>query len=541
MAEQFDVDELSRVHETLGRVGSIRAVARILGINRPRATKLVQAARDIFGDVVQKPIVAGEADGRETFKRPLPAKGEVTRYIITSAQSNTRVHSAFFDNLLVFADEIGAEVMVSRFAYNKMAYGKRAVKPGSHPTREDLSDLWFDPMVEPYLFDDRVELAPLLVFCGETNISPTARRPLQGFETYTGVSSAIFPHVTMSLQSIAQLDDTLTKFNYTTGTVTLRNYIQKKAGLVAEHHHCFGALIVEVDCSGRWFVRQLNASKDGSFQDINTVVKDGQLHDEQDVEAITWGDIHVDVLDPLFRPLAWGKGGILDQVRPKRQFMHDTVDFRVRNHHDVKNPHNMFKAFVRQEDSVKDEMQRATDFLDKESYRDWCKTLVVDSNHDNALTRWLREADYRDDPPNAVFFLQTQLNLYKAIMKDPELVEYHVVEDAMRTLGLRDEVRFLRRNESYTIAGGIECSLHGDQGPNGSRGSPISLAKLGRKANTAHTHTAQIIDGMYVAGTSCKLRVSYNDGPSSWSHSFTLTYPNGKRAIVTVYDGKWRC
>ena len=53
-------------------------------------------------------------------------------------------------------------------------------------------------------------------------------------------------------------------------------------------------------------------------------------------------------------------------------------------------------------------------------------------------------------------------------------------------------------------------------------------------------HTAGIIDGVYTAGVSGKLDMEYNKGPSSWSHSHVVTYPNGKRAIITVKNGKWK-
>jgi len=66
------------------------------------------------------------------------------------------------------------------------------------------------------------------------------------------------------------------------------------------------------------------------------------------------------------------------------------------------------------------------------------------------------------------------------------------------------------------------------------------LSKIGRRANTGHTHTAQIIDGLFVAGTMTRLRLDYVKGPSSWSHSLIVTYPNGKRTIVTCFNGKWR-
>jgi hypothetical protein len=63
------------------------------------------------------------------------------------------------------------------------------------------------------------------------------------------------------MKSVASVKSDPTKFNWTTGTVTLRNYIQKKAGQKAEFHHCYGALLVEVDSTGAWGVRQLLADE----------------------------------------------------------------------------------------------------------------------------------------------------------------------------------------------------------------------------------------------------------------------------------------
>jgi hypothetical protein len=48
------------------------------------------------------------------------------------------------------------------------------------------------------------------------------------------------------------------------------------------------------------------------------------------------------------------------------------------------------------------------------------------------------------------------------------------------------------------------------------------------------------MDGAYGAGVTGKLDMKYNKGPSSWSHSHIVTYPNGMRAIVTMWDGRWR-
>ena len=73
------------------------------------------------------------ADGKQRVaerKEPLPEKGQVSRYVITSAQNNTKVHKEFWANLKTFADYYHAKVMVGTFSYNQNHYGKLAVKRG---------------------------------------------------------------------------------------------------------------------------------------------------------------------------------------------------------------------------------------------------------------------------------------------------------------------------------------------------------------------------------------------------------------------------
>lgn len=535
MAEPtFSPEQIADVYISLG--GNISATARHFGLTR---TTIRQHLRKT--DAFKGKIVDGKIKSPKAEKRAFPKGDEVRRYILTSAQNNTYVHEKFWDNLIAYRDYLGAELLVGTFSYNINAYGKLAVKRGHAPSGSN--DLWFDTKLLPFIEagDDRnIEIAPGLIWCGRANILPTAVRPLSGFETYTGRASGIFPHSKIELQSIASGKHEATKFNYTTGTVTQRNYIQKKAGLKAEHAHCYGALLVEVDGEGNWFVRQLNATDDGSFYDLDILVTNSTVQDGFRVEGITWGDIHAAVLDPDVREQCWGAGGMVDALQPNYQFMHDLIDFRARNHHDRNDPHVAFRQFVDQKDSVEREMQQAADFLGY-SHRDYSKTVVVNSNHDNAFLRWLKECDYRRDPPNAVYFLQSQLAIYEAIEKGQDLFP---VEWAMRRAKCPEGVKFLREDESFVICrdkhGGIECGMHGHLGVNGAKASPLSLSKMGRKANTGHTHSASIIDGMYVAGVSATLDMTYNRGPSSWSRSHIITYRNGKRCIVTMWNNKWR-
>ena len=120
----------------------------------------------------------------------------------------------------------------------------------------------------------------------------------------------MLPHVKVAMESVPSGKFEATKFNYTTGTVTQRNYIQRKEGLKAEFHHCYGALLVEVDSDGDWFVRQLNADSEGTLHDLRLRVKDGVVTSGNVAEAIFWGDIHVARLTDMVQYLAWDNSNL---------------------------------------------------------------------------------------------------------------------------------------------------------------------------------------------------------------------------------------
>lgn len=548
------------------KCGDVSKTARYLGVTR--ATVRLHLSK--LG-ISTKVLAGGTMDGDvpETAMA-LPPEGEVRRYLLSCAQSNTYVADKVWDTLEGVRKYYGADLLVSRFTYNKSAYLKYFggdQKPGeSDDSDADISDEgasdarlmldkgWFDPRIHPYICDQRVELAPGLVFCGEMNIIPTAVKPLSALETYTGRKSSIIPHVKLAMESIASGNTEPAKFNYTTGTVTRKNYIKKKEGLKALFHHTYGALLVEVNSAGDWWVRQLNADRRGRIYDIGDRTDGVLLFDgkgkpkiKQRVEAINWGDIHVTeaLYDPEVIETNWGTGGMLDMLKPKFQFGHDTYSFVSRNHHDEKNAHRNFEKHVAGEDSVDLELRQTAHFVNTRMLRDWCSVVIVDSNHDRALKKWLNIADYKKDPLNAEVFLDLQKRQYQAIRQRDE--NFHLLEFALQNYGGVDPkvVRFLRENESFVIcrdaSGGIDSGNHGHLGVNGAKPAPQQFAKMGRKQNNGHTHSAGILEGVFTAGVTGKpKRFKYRNGPSSWSQSDIVTYPNGKRTIVTKWNNKYR-
>ena len=464
----------------------------------------------------------------------------IKRYIFTCAQNNTKVHAPAWRSLLVLAKHYGAELVVSQFAYDTTSgYQKKNEKPTMTRREEDR---WWDPAVVPYICNERVKVTKGLEFCGELQISPTAKRPISGLESYTGRASCIIPHVKIAMESIASGKHEGAKLIYTTGTVTKRNYIQRKAGQVATFHHAFGGLLVEVDSQGRWFCRQLNCSENGTLYDLDVCVRDGKVTTGNRVEAIVWGDAHVRQAEPSVTKLAWGKGGMVDTLRPRYQFFHDILDFKSRNHHEIGIGRKRFERFCGdpEDDDVGLELREAAKAL-ADRTRPFCKSVVVSSNHNSALLRWLDYADYRADPRNALTFLELQTSVYKAIAEKRTV---DIFECAMRRYGAPKAAKFLEEDESFIICsdanGGVECGMHGHLGLNGGPGSVLGFARMGRKSITGHGHSAAITDGAWRSGTSSKMNMGYNRGPSSWSWSHVITQPNGKRQMVTMWRGAYR-
>jgi hypothetical protein len=505
--------------------GSIEKAAKALNVSYGAAQAALQRAKENVATLAHK---------RASIEVAPPGRA---CYIFTSAQNDTAIHEAFLTNLEAYAAEIGASIHISRFTYDVSSYGGRSVKAGQEKVGGEIR---WHPRVEQYASDHRLRVAPDLEWCGEMNILPTAVRPLSGMQTYTGQASGIIPHVKMSMESTPRLLPSPPRFMYTTGAVTLPNYIQKKAGQKAEFHHVLGAMLVEVDHDGVWWARQINAAADGSFFDLTAYVADGLVFSDQKWAGVVLGDLHDAEKDAA---AAMGSVDMIMCGRPKTVVVHDALDWRNQSHHDRNDPHARFAKHVRGHTSVTEELADLTATL-----RQLClmvdQVVLTRSNHDEALDRWLREADYRQDPKNALVFLGAQIAVYREIARNPKFIPdalplcLGVLATETESV-LPENLRFLRRKERFEIAG-IDVSQHGDEGPNGARAAPAAMERLAMKAILGHTHTAAIHDGVYWVGTLRKLDAEYTRGATSWSHTNCVIYPNGKRALVTLRGTKWR-
>jgi hypothetical protein len=464
-------------------------------------------------------------------------KSDSGYFIITGAQNATAIHEPFFNNLKAYAEYLKAPLLIGGFKY----------RTGNAWTTEN----YYIHELSAYMVHNDVFLSDNLLFAAEANINPSAKNPLSGWQNYGNDADLILPHSKYALQAHPTPKDSPAKHHYTTGTVTKRHYINRKAGQTAEPNHCFGALLVYIDENGDHFVRQLQAQEEtGTFFDFdhkNTFktrrIENGQVITIESIAGLQLGDVHAEKAEK--DALAAAIHSII-HLRPKMLFLHDLLDFESRNHHNIGDAYFMAKqAFDKSGvvPTVEGDLSRALEILGwfNEASPN-TEIVVVESNHDVALKRWLLDRKYesKNDPINAELYHLLQAKHYNDITNG--VSEYNQLKLAFEVV-LKKQGKelpdwfgdtYFHNVDESVLCEGIECGMHGDKGANGARGSSVTFAKQS-PSNTGHTHQAGINYPNFSAGV-LGLDFGYNQGLSSWSVSFILTFEGGTRQIITYYS-----
>jgi len=463
--------------------------------------------------------------GPAVFSRKL---GGVKRFIITSAQNATPVHEGFLKTLLTYCQRNNAELVVIPIRYKN---------PTSRWTESQQNLESWDSKLQPYLYNQRKKLNDNLVLLGDIKTHPTAERPLLGFEGITNSESGILGHPKIELCTVATPQGKFPKIMTTTGSVTIKNYTDSKAGKKGEFHHVFGACVADI--KGKTFhLRQVNATEDGSFIDLDTqYYPDGSVSTAPPALALVMGDTHVRFVDPKVVNATFRKGGIVDKINPRTLVWHDLLDGYSCNPHHVNDPFLAVAMHKHDFHLVKDEVEEAISFLKRHSKGR--EAYVVHSNHNDFFRRWMMDTDWRREPDNAEFYLRTALIMVESAKMVCDGASYDDPFSYWVNKGLAatDNVHCLKADESCMI-GPIECGFHGHYGPNGARGTVLNLSKMGVRLISGHSHSPAIEGGHYKTGTSSYLRLDYVYGPSSWLNTHAIIYANGKRTLINIIEGE---
>lgn len=460
----------------------------------------------------------------------LLGKKKTHRFVITAAQNATPLNQNFFASLLTYCKHNKAILIVIPYRY---------YNPTSLLGKSIREQNWWDAALVPYLLQDSINLNDNITLLANIKTQPTATSPTSGLETITGSRSVVIGHPKLELVTIPTPQKKLPKIIVTTGAVTKKNYTDTRAGKKGEYHHTFGAAVVEID-GDRFYLRQINAVRDGSFIDLDKTYTPEKVSKAPQPLALVMGDTHVAVIDPSVVQATFdGPRSIVGVLKPKHLVWHDLLDFQSRNHHTRDNVFIVYAQYHAHAINVEAEIDTTLKFVDDHS-PPGCINIIVPSNHNEAFERWVRECDPRADPENVLFWAKT----FEMMLRETKYDQFRTrVPDpfaqwARVKLKCIQRSKFLERDESFSLKG-VELAFHGDQGANGARGNIRSFGKIGTRSIIGHSHVLGIRDGVYQVGTSSSLQLIYNEGPSGWLAAHCILYNNGKRSTIIIIDGSW--
>ena len=457
-------------------------------------------------------------------KRRLNRIKKFKRFIITTAVSGQPMHEGFIKSI---------------DGYCKANNAKLLLLPSHDPAHNLDNEIeWhFDPSLLDYDFIFEEMALNSNVFISEIRVTAKQINPVTGLtEISQNKGSFIFASPKQSLEFDSVSANKLPHARMSTGACTLPNYKSTRGNslrtaYLATFQHVIGAVIVEVEDERIYHFRQIQAAPDGSFCDLG-LEYNGSKSPRKIQSTLVMGDYHAGEHD---NQAVEANIDIIDSLGVEEVIFHDMFNAASVN------PHESSQIMIRAErtqsglHSLEKELEITAQEFDRILGRKSVKRgVVVKSNHDDMIDRWVSRASFAQDPVNFKIGCRLAAELF-GTNKD-------FFEEGLKLVGLPkyyEKLVWLTVDQDYMI-GGVNCGAHGDKGPNGARGSIKSMAKAYPKCIVGHSHTPGIFKGAFQVGTTSKLRLGYNKGPSSWVHSSCLLYPNGQRQLINCINGQWR-
>lgn len=483
----------------------------------------LQAAAKEYAPKVFENIIDESLFTRKRFQSLRVEAGKFQRYFVTSAIVGKKVHEGFFESIQTFCKKKNAMLLVLPCA-DPASEGGWLLDPvliDQHIVFDDLqlNDNIFISAIK--LSAKHIDPAPGLGRIGQRNGSFIFASPKQRLKL-TPTSNIKLPHAIMTTGAL-----TVSKYSTT-------RYLSERTAYIADHDHVLGGLIVEIEDDKIFHYRQVQADRNGHFVDLGTFYR-GKKVEALRPEALVLGDWHSGETDPAARKcFLTDANSLLAVTKAKRLVVHDGFNGRSISHHEEKNRILRAKRSAENQLDLQSELAQYAADLDMMTELPGVEeVIVVMSNHDEFLHRYLQEGRFQEDPKNYLIALKLAATMIEG--KD------NPVRTAVEWIGLKhpEKITWLGRDEDRKIAG-IEVGAHGDKGANGSRGSLQAMEKAYGQSVSGHTHTPEILRGAFSTGTCSYLKLNYNVGPSSWMLTSCDVYSNGMRQLINIIEGKWK-
>lgn len=367
---------------------------------------------------------------------------------------------------------------------------------------------YYDPQLTPYkkLFATELEFNQNLRVV-DAKIQPQNRKPLTHILDYTGEGSVIVASPRQHMAIFATGNNTPPGMMASSGVLNYPSYQPNNVGKRAAAKHQIGGRIVEIK-GDKFFQRKIRFDAAGGYFDLNTY-RHYKGNITSRVEALVVGDIHFGhhveaLMKILFEQITL--------LQPRILVFHDAFDGLSVSHHlnlvdKILRPSWAYS--IETEAAVaRKQMLRIKDVAPKD-----CVIYWADSNHNNFLTRYLKERRYLNDEVN--FKLAHKLQLEVLEGRNPLAM----------LMGL-DFIRYLGPNDDLFVKG-RQLANHGHSGVNGTKGSKTTLKRTAHQLVTAHGHSPFEEDDHDGVGHWSEDRHGYNWGASTWIPSTLGVQPDG--------------
>jgi hypothetical protein len=437
------------------------------------------------------------------------SKPSVKKFLITSIQYNATPNRNFLRNIQLFLKDNKVDDV-----YVFVMRGKYIEEETIHPEIA-TSDFKF--------VNGSLKLnSNLRIY--DTKILPQQINPFTGMNKKLPRNySYILPSPKIRYESIAGNSKYPRAF-ISTGSLTQPNYkVHTAHGRKAESQHQYGFVYVEIQDNKVFKAHQIEATKKGDFCYLGKKYHTGNITKEIP-EALILGDWHTGDTDVAIRRETLR---MIDKLQPKRIVFHDFFNGHSINHHTkgllLEELRTIQVKRIGLEDELKAVFKEMLFFANKYSDKE---IIIVRSNHDDFLDKYIQEKLFMSDYLNFLFIVQLI-----GKMVDRSAIP---LREALSLIGeIPKNVKFLQVDESLRIQG-VELANHGHLGANGSRGTPAQFNNMNLKAITAHTHSPKLMENGMVVGTSTRLRLDYNRGASSWLNAHGILYSNGKYGLLPM-------
>ena len=464
----------------------------------------------------------------QSFKELRAKISEYKRFFITSAVTGCDVHEDGLNAVKTFCKKNKAALLI--LPCSDPAHQKEHKNKWSLSHKLDKKDVVFKDVS----LNDNIMLSTI-------KMSAKQLQPLTGIKRLSqkkGSTIVASPKQFLEYVANSNNNQEIPRALMSCGAITKADYrtemyMSERTAELAELDHTLGGIIVEIKNGKIFFARfvQIN-EKTGSFTDLNKKYNADGTVETVRADLVQTGDWHVLSTDSATRKMA---KEIVELVKPKYLTFEDFFDGLTINPHERKNLVSLSKKAKKGLLSLEYELQACQKEIDDVSKWPADQVVFKYGNHEDFLKRWLNDGQFMYEPMNKILGMKLNIAL--------EELEINPFEYAMREMfpiSNQDKVKFLSINDSFKV-NGIENGAHGHMGKGGRRNPGMAeLEECYGACNVGHNHSAAVFRSAYRVGTSTKLQLGYNDGPSAWSQTHLIQHADGSRQLITNIFGEWK-